>query len=343
MNPTVSVVLPVHNGAAYLEQAVRSTLNQKFKDFELLIIDDCSSDGSGEIALGFDDSRIRIFRSEIRLKLSGALNFGIKQSAGKYIARMDSDDINMPDRLGAQVAFMEKNPDYGICGTWVRTFGGKKKETYRYPVGFETIRAFALFDCPFAHPTVMIRNEMLARWDLHYRVDYYPTEDFDLWTRCIDFFKAENLPKPLLNYRVHSDSMTGSEWTRMDEKAGQIVLRELQKIGLYPTEDHLRFHRKLAMGKLNTGRRTILKVESWLSELLSANDKIHVYSQKSLKKVIGDIWFRACMRASHLGSWTINRYIHSSISDRTLRGILKMTAIITSIAHKKMLSVIPRS
>ena len=121
--PLVTILMPVHNGAEFLTEAIDSMLRQSLKDFEFLIVDDASTDSSASIVQGYSDPRIRLIQSPERLKLSGALNLGLDQAQGRYIARMDADDISLPKRLERQVKFLEENPDIGLCGSWIRYFG----------------------------------------------------------------------------------------------------------------------------------------------------------------------------------------------------------------------------
>ena len=120
---TVTVLMPVYNGEMYLREAIDSILHQTFTDFEFLIINDGSTDNSETIILSYDDSRIRYEKNDSNLKLIATLNKGIELAKGKYIVRMDADDISIPDRIEKQVAFLEKNPDVGICGSWFTAFG----------------------------------------------------------------------------------------------------------------------------------------------------------------------------------------------------------------------------
>ena len=120
MNPLITVLMPVHNGAAYLAEAMESILRQSLADFEFLVVDDASTDHSAALVRNVKDPRVRLIPSTERLKLSGALNLGLDQARGRYVARMDADDISLPRRLESQARFLEQNPAIGLCGTWIR-------------------------------------------------------------------------------------------------------------------------------------------------------------------------------------------------------------------------------
>jgi hypothetical protein len=308
MNQAVTVLMPVHNGAAYLSEAVDSILRQSLRDFELLIVDDASTDESVSIIKRYKDPRIRLLRSMERLKLSGALNLGLDNARGHYVARMDADDISLPRRLEIQVRHMNRHSEIGICGTWIRYFGGPSRAVLKRPLGCEEIRAFTLVDTPFAHPTVMLRRSMMDQYQLRFDGSYYPTEDFELWTRAMLCFPVENLPQVLLRYRVHGQSLTGSGWSKMDEQAVRVIERQFHTLGLESTPDTMRFHRELCMGRVNMSAEILSKADAWLEKIRVANAQTQVFDPDALANVLGDVWFRACMHAAHLGLWVAKRY-----------------------------------
>jgi len=120
MKPTVSVLMPVFNGEQFLRPAMNSILNQTFTDFEFIIVDDGSTDHSREILNSYTDSRVRLICNESNIGLTDSLNRGLEAASGNYIARMDQDDISLPERLAKQVAFMDSHPEVGVCGTWAK-------------------------------------------------------------------------------------------------------------------------------------------------------------------------------------------------------------------------------
>ena len=140
MNPLVTVLMPVYNGEKYLKEAIESILNQTFKDFEFLIINDGSTDNSVKIIQSFNDLRIRLIHNESNIGLIKTLNKGLKLSNGKYIARMDCDDVSLPKRLSVQINFMEKHPEIGVCGSWVKIIGLEQKFINKYPQKHEEAR-----------------------------------------------------------------------------------------------------------------------------------------------------------------------------------------------------------
>ena len=312
--PSITVLMPIHNGASFLKEAMESILRQTLGDFEYLIVDDASTDHSVEIIRSLKDPRIRLIHSPERLKLSGALNLGLDHARGDYVARMDADDISHPRRLEIQTRFLEQNPEIGLCGTWIRYFGGTSHAVLKKPLTHEAIRAFTLLDTPFAHPTVMMRRDLIEHHHLRFDGRYFPTEDFELWTRALGHFKAANLPEILLNYRIHGQSLTGLDWSAMDEQAILIIQTQLLALGLSPTAEELRFHRQLAMGRLVMTPPRLNQAESWLTTLHAANQRERTFSPEALEELLSDLWFRTCMHTARHGFWVARRYTSSPLS-----------------------------
>lgn len=316
MEPKVTVLMPVYNGERYLRETMESILGQTFSDFEFLIVDDGSTDGSAHIIDSYRDDRIRVLKNPTRLKLSGALNRGLDEARGEYIARMDADDISLAKRLAIQVAFLEQHKDMGICGSWVKMFGCKRTTIYRAPVGYEHIRAKALFDNPFVHPSVMIRKKLFDRFTLRYDGSYYPTEDYELWTRAVPCFPCDNIPEVLLHYRIHPDSMTTSDWSRMDGKGVLITTSVLASLGLDISEEQLSFHRNIGreMSCRLPTYEDLLRAEQWLSSILAINRQKKVYRETALKDIVSDTWFRLCFNSSQLGLSVVRKFVSSSLT-----------------------------
>ena len=318
--PKVTVVMPVRNGGPYLRGAIESVLAQSLRDFEFLIIDDASEDGSRDIVAQFGDPRIRLLRNATRLRLAETLNRGLDAAQGEHIARMDADDLCDPDRLSRQTQFLDAQREIGLCGTWARTFGDERR-VLRPPLHDEDIRAYALFDNPLVHATVMMRREWLVRHGLRYDGGFYPTEDFEFWQRTLACFPHANLPQVLLRYRVHGGGMTGAEWGDMDTQACRVVRRALERLGLTPCEEDVRFHRAVARGR-SSGCRTwaeLDRAERWLAGIVEANGRARVYAAGALAQAVADAWFRACVHSAHLGPPLWARHRRSPLTARASR------------------------
>ncbi len=217
--------MPVYNCRPFIEESVNSILKQTFIDFELIIIDDCSTDGTYEYLQALSDKRIRLIRKERNSGYTISLNIGLEMALGKYIARMDGDDISLPDRFEKQVIFLEKNPECILVGA-----GYKIIDSDRYWIPAERehdkIVVAMLEHSPFAHPTVMLRNRVLEMHQIKYDIGYEPAEDYKLWTRLQNYGRLANMPEAVLLYRYHPNQTSVVRAKRQADITSQIQ-REL--------------------------------------------------------------------------------------------------------------------
>lgn len=213
--------MPVYNCADLVRESVQSVLDQTEQDFELLVMDDCSTDGTVGQLKSFDDPRIKIFTSDRNIGQANQLNKGIGLANGEFIAIVHGDDINHPERFAAQLAAFGKDPGIGIVGTWIEYFDGRKGE-WKTPVDPQDCFLELLMESPLAHPTVMMRREGLRGLDTIYRQDRVPAEDYDLWVRLSSSHKISNVPRKLLKYRVHDQQISMQKAAVLKEKIDAI-------------------------------------------------------------------------------------------------------------------------
>lgn len=203
MNPLVSILMPVYKTAFYLREAVDSMLAQTFTDFELIVLNDCSPDNAEAILDTYDDPRIVRYKGEKNVGLSNVLNVGLEMARGKYVARMDSDDISLSERLQIQVDFLESHPDIDLVSVGMKLFGAKE-ETWVRERDPERVKINALFHSPVLHASSMWRRDSFEKFGLRFRQEKVPSEDYDLWTRALlKGLKLVNLPEVLYEYRIH--------------------------------------------------------------------------------------------------------------------------------------------
>lgn len=209
VRPTVSVVMPAYNAAKYLREAIDSILAQTYTDFEFIIINDGSTDDTRAIIQSYDDPRIVYLENETNSGICVTLNKGLDAARGRYIARMDADDISLPERLAVQVAFMDAHPDIAVCGTDIQVFGeGLKDYVFQQIHSPEDCVAGLLFNPCLAHPSVIIRRSILEANHLRYNDEFRGLEDFELWWNISKFSKLNNIAIPLLKYRHHKGQET---------------------------------------------------------------------------------------------------------------------------------------
>lgn len=209
--PTISVVMPIYNAQQDLRQAIESILSQSFTDFELLIIDDGSTDQSVQIIHSFSDSRIRLISQPHNLGLVAALNKGLAEARGQFIARMDGDDICLPERLTLQLAAMQ-DQQLDICGShWAQIdTNGNLFATLYAPKLMDEVIATLATTVPYAHGSVMLRKHFLDQHALQYKPQY--SEDYELWIRCFELGATFGLVDAVLYlHRTHPQSITSTK------------------------------------------------------------------------------------------------------------------------------------
>jgi len=199
--PKISVILPVFNCSQFITESVQSIISQTYTNFEFIIIDDCSTDGTYEYLRSLKDDRIKLIRKSKNTGYTISLNIGIELAKGEYIARMDGDDISLTDRFMKQVDFMDKNPDVVVCGGAYKTIGTGLD--FSPKISHDEIILEMISKTPFAHPTVFIRNSILKANNIFYEPAYEPSEDYRLWTILAKFGKLANLNDVLIYYRTH--------------------------------------------------------------------------------------------------------------------------------------------
>lgn len=234
IKPLVSVVLPVYNGARFLPQAVESVLGQTWKKFELLVVDDASTDATSKILRQVKDARVRIFKSASHKGVAASLNLALKKARGRYIARMDADDVVEKDRLEKQIRFLQTHPAVGVVGSWVKLidYKGRVKGYKKYPVADQEIKKKLHYLNPLIHPSVMIRKELFDKYG-GYDEELDGAEDYDLWCRFVPYTQFANLDHLLLQYRLHSKNVSFVETSRLNIAYTKVQVKKIFSYG-YP-------------------------------------------------------------------------------------------------------------
>jgi glycosyltransferase involved in cell wall biosynthesis len=215
-------LMTAYNSRKTIAEAVNSVLNQSYKEFQLIIVDDASTDDTQDIVASIKDSRIQLIRNETNLYIPDAANVGLAKIETPYMLRIDSDDICLPNRLEMQLDYMEKHPLTGVCGSYVHFFG-YKNVNWIMPCENNEIKAYMLFNNCFANSSVIVRMDVLKLHNLSYRNTYLypPMEDYDLWFRMMPVTQFANLPEVLVKKRWHKDSMSvvysSQAWHKLDD------------------------------------------------------------------------------------------------------------------------------
>ncbi len=254
LNKKATVLMPVYNGEQYLKEAIFSVLTQSYSQFDLLIINDGSTDSSNYIIKQFKDERIKYIENSQNMGLISTLNRGLKLIKGDYILRMDQDDICSPRRFEKQILFMDNNRDVAVCGTGVEVFGdGVKKKIYRNKFSSDTIKTYLLFFCVVMHPTVILRNSLIKSGGFTYNETYNSVEDFGLWQLISFSGRICNIPEVLLKYRINITGITfnaDKNVAMRDKQHGLVYRQGLLHLGITGNDDEILLLRKFIIGNL---------------------------------------------------------------------------------------------
>lgn len=311
--PRVTVLMPVYNAAPFLPEAIRSILDQTFTDFEFLIIDDGSSDESVAIIGAYKDSRIRLVCNGANLGLVATLNLGLEIARGEYIARMDADDISLPERLERQVHFMDENPKVGVCGCWVKFFPEQHAKVWKLPEYFDDIRCWQFHTVGVAHPAVMLRRKFFCEYLLRYDPKYQHIEDFELWDRAMRHMQFANIPQVLLKYRISTDQICAVHAKEQQVAAAVLRLKHVRELGVEPSEDEQLLHEMIMNGELPHEREYLCRVEAWLLRLEHANRTSKLYNMTCFSRRLQQLWFSTCIGLSVRGDCLLWRCIRSPL------------------------------
>ncbi len=270
MKPDISVIMSVYNGEAYLAEAIESIINQTYKNWELIVINDCSNDSTYDILSDFAkrDERIKVHSNEVNLKLPASLNKAISLSSGKYIARMDADDISLPERLEKQYKFMEENSNISLSSCRFMTMkngvfasggaGGRCDN--------DAIRAMLLVSNPILHPGVFAKAEVMKKFN--YDTSLTCTEDLELWTRmAMAGEKMEILPECLLLYRLHDKQITSTTLERQHTEVLKIQQKYYGALAEEMDPDTKEFYISGIYFKEKTDTDKYLAYASWLKNV----------------------------------------------------------------------------
>lgn len=237
MQPKVSVLIPVYRTKEkYLRETIESVLNQTFKDFELILLDDCPEDTREAVVKSYADPRIVYSKNDRNLGITPTRNKLIDMARGEYLAVCDHDDVSVPTRFAHEVAYLDEHLDVGVVSGLTRILGGS--ETQEHPENDEDIRYRLMEDCYVSHPSAMIRKAVLEKSGIRYEEYYSPSEDYALWCRLIPVTKFHNLQEVVLEYRVHETNTTKLQhdkmrrgWKRvqaLNQVVNPILWREMQ-------------------------------------------------------------------------------------------------------------------
>ena len=240
--PMITVLMPTFNSENYIGETLWSVFEQTCPDFELLIMNEAgSSPETTEVISFFEDDRIKVVQNKTRLGLAESLNEGIRIARGKYIARIDADDLATEDRFELQANFLENNKEYGLCGSRQHHFGVDTDFVHEVAEEHDDIKAALIYGCEICHSTIMIRREYFLKNNLFYD-NTKKAEDYELWTRAVHKFKFHNIKKVLGEYRVGAENITKNKFNALSAESAVIAANNLSKyLNVNVSKAHLEY------------------------------------------------------------------------------------------------------
>ena len=279
----ISVIMPTYNTEIQmLQEAVNSILNQTFQDFEFIIINDGSTNGTGAYLKSIRDKRIKIIHNQKNIGITKSLNIGLENANGQYIARMDADDISLPTRFERQYLFMESHPDVVMCGATVQNFAANNKSHITRINDMDYYRIKTLFYYPGpVHPTMFIRHQTLLEHKIAYDESLAYAQDYDLCEKIsITGGKIVILPEILLHRRVHTSRITNKYYEKQKQCSIVTQKRLLLELLGSVTDDELALHYRFSYEKVFHSLSDFSKCLTWYLKLINANNHVRKYPRK---------------------------------------------------------------
>jgi len=306
--PAVSVIMAVYNGERHLAEAVDSILTQTFTDFEFIIVDDGSTDGTPGILRSYalEDKRITILTNTANKGRSFARNRAMERASSELIAVMDADDVSLPERIEKLVAFMRGHPEVTVCGGALSIYDSPD-EIWRPPTEHEAIRANLLFESSINHAVSIYRKAQVSKYAGGYDISMPLAQDYDLWARLSmnPAVRFANLPEILYRYRCSGRNAEDLKFQQRKAKANLVRQKLLRHIGLSPSKEEFAAHLALSLWSKKLSRADLWACQKWLGKLYAAALAAEpAYDRKTLERTLKRRWLSLCannIAASALG------------------------------------------
>lgn len=331
----ISVLMPVYNAEKYLAEAIDSIIKQTYTDWELILINDGSTDGSEKIIEHYQDPRIKYHKNEQNLGLIRTLNKGIDLCQGKYIARMDADDIAFPERLNQQVGLMDAKSELILCGTNAIVIDEKGNETGKIvnPSSDTLLQISLLFTNPFIHPSIMIRKEKLGV--NRFEAEALHVEDFDFWIRLSSKGQLANVNQPLLKYRWHETNVSVKNAEFQEGMKDKIIRQQITaQLETKPSPRELKAHR-LTFSLYKYGKKIKVSADraehvvKWFKKLSEQNRKLGRYPQTDFDAFLWSRWMVLCIALNKK-----SKIFYPSFIKKTPKTIIKTFKLALYLSRK---------
>lgn len=296
-NPLVSIIMTTYNtNPEYLKESISSILNQTYKEIEFIIVNDgTTSIDPKKIIDEFDDERIRYIDNKENNGITKCLNIALNNCNGKYIARMDDDDIAVINRIEKQVEFFEGNSEVNILGTNVKYFGTINKIlNVILPLDREQQQIrFILGNYGIPHPSAMFRASFLKKYNIKYNEKYKKSQDYGMWVECSKYSRIDCLPEVLLNYRVHTNQISTKNKEEQFYYDELIKIDQLKWMGMQLSEKQIKTHLAFCRKDDNLN---INETEKWIAILIKFNNQKNIFNRKMFVTIIKNHWIEICQK-----------------------------------------------
>ena len=315
----VTVLMPTYNVAPYVKEAMESVLAQTYRDFLLLVTDDCSTDATVEAVRSFDDPRLRIVQNERNLGLAENLNRGLNLVDTEYVARMDGDDIAEPCWLEHEVAVLDTHPDIGICGAGFERFGTAETQI-RFPERHEDIVANMLFECSVIVPT--FRMSLFHNHGLRYRSEAFPAEDYRFWAECLRVTKIYNLQETLFHYRMHPSQICTARRDEQQHKVAEVRRFMLEWLNDGFKEEEIQYFLGPFTAPHIVSKLDLRERKAFCDKILKSNRSVRHFEEKALRRRLKQhlrvTLYNTVVDRYFKGGYTLSNYLRYLRSDIAL-------------------------
>lgn len=293
--------MPAYNVEKYIREAIESILKQTYTNWELIIIDDASEDNTCKVIKTYESEQIKLLRNKRNLGLAQSLNIAYQQAKGKYLFRLDSDDVALSNRIAEQVNFMEKYPEIVACSSVIEYFG-REHGYWHPPFKHSEIICYLLFSAQLTHSASIIRKNSLLDNAIEYNTRVKIAEDYDLWCRLAKVGKLANLPEVLTKVRKHGNSTTQDK-VELKKCLNLVRLQQLrQNLNISPSEAELQLHHEFShYPEVPVDLAYLKRAEAWLAKLARANQETNYYAEPEFSEMLRKLWYKLSAGRQDLG------------------------------------------
>lgn len=333
-SPLISVCIAVYNRARFIEAAIESVLKQTYQNFEIIIIDDGSTDDTVNKIACIEDKRIHLFINDKNRGVVYTRNRYLELAKGEFIAILDSDDLWMPSKLEKQLTFFSSHHEYAICGTLARReYSDGSSDLWKFPSTDTGIRARLLWGSAMVHSSVMVRKQLMLDYNIKYDNAIRQAEDYDFIRQFVFRAKAYNIGEVLTRYAVHQEQFTSQAKEEQVNESIKVAYRYCKDLGINISEEEAKCFEKVYSFKFNLSIKELKILKYFFLNILEIQKDTFI-AQK-LKENISQKWFLSCYKSSTNGLGVFKLYINNkNLKTRPIFSIIHLKFFIKCLLRK---------